>query len=269
MNKVIKAAIITAFATLSMTASATLLVNPAMSVQQLSTDSDDVVVGNVLSVEPRVVDRSFETSYQIAVSEAIKSNSGDYTPGKVFTMTLPGASLTTPPITQYVSAVPYMAKGEQVLLFLKKSNHPAPDSNTLSRSNQPVSLLPSSPKVVGWNQGSFTVFTNPQTGKKMVTRLNMEDYGLLNSPAAAEELVKSLETNQIKVIETKIARGKDTASQARVKDPLELTSKDSSQLNTEKAIQRAQVVKQLRQRGGVPAQDLESFKQDILQFSNQ
>ena len=252
---------------------ALIMTNPSMSLEQLTKSADDIVIGNVVSVEPRVVGKSFETSYQIQVSESLKSGNGSKSAaGNVITMTLPGAALTTPPLTQYVSGVPYMAKGENVLLFLKSSAKPEPEQLKGARSLKDVNvpLVPSSAKVVGWNQGRFSLVTDPSTGEKMVTRINLESYGMMNSGRDTAEILSSLESNRLKLVKREaLLRAADQASAARSKDPLEMTNKDAQNLKVEKSLQRGSAINEARERGGIPAQTLNSFKSDINKFVNQ
>lgn len=247
--------------------SALTMKNASMSLEQLTHESDDIVIGNVTTEEPRVIGRSFETAYKVEVSENLKSATGSLKPGKTFIMTLPGASLTTPPITQYVSGVPYMGKGEKVLLFLKNSKNAQP-SESAARASARLSTLPSSPKVIGWNQGRFSVFTNPETGKPVVARVNLENYGLLNSGADVNRLLEAAKTQQIKLIEQKIVRSADIAGDSRTKDPLEVTPADAKNLKVETAAQQGDVVKNMRQRGGLAVQDLDAFKREVQQYVN-
>ena len=252
---------------------ALIMTNPSMSLEQLTRSADDIVIGSVVAVEPRVIGKSFETSYQIQISENLKGGkSGKSAAGNVITMTLPGAALTTPPLTQYVSGVPYMAQGENVLLFLKSSAKPEPEQLKGSRSLKDVKvpLVPSSAKVVGWNQGRFSLVTDPSTGARMVTRINLESYGMMNSGRETAEILSSLESNRLKMVKRdSLLREKDQAGAARSKDPLEMTSRDAQSLKMEKSLQRGSAINEARERGGIPVQSLDSFKSDINKFVNQ
>ncbi len=241
--------------------------NPSISMEQMSKDADEIVIGNVLSVEPAANGGALETRYQIEIHENLKSKSGDMVPGKAMMFTLPGAALTSPPITQYVSGVPYLAKGEEVLLFLRNGK-PQP-AQTGRTATQPKSLLSASPKIIGWNQGRFSVLTNPSNGRKMVARINLENYGLMNSSKAMSQILDAVEAEQLPLIEQQVARSADIASEARVKDPLELTTADNKKLEIDRSLQKGAAMQAIRQRGGIAAQYLDEFKAQIQTYVNE
>lgn len=244
---------------------------PPKTVGDLTRQADDVIIGNVVSESPRVVGRSFETSYEIEISESLKSTSPGFGSGEKFVLTLPGAALTTPPITQYVTGVPYIGKGEEVLLFLQKSKREAPPQakSAASIKDVPVSLLASSPTIVGWNQGRFSIYSSPQSGAKMVTRVNFEDYGLINSGPKMKELMDSLRANRVKTLETRVVRAADQDDKAKAKDPLEVTNFDAKNIANQSALKHAEAFQKMRQGPGIPVQSLESLKAEIREHANE
>ena len=82
-------------------------------------------------------------------------------------------------------------------------------------------------------------------------------------------LQEAISQGSIKLTEQQIVRAADFAAEARDKDPLEVTGSDVNQFKVEEASQRAFTAQEMRQRGGIPAQDFEAFKQEIQSHINQ
>jgi len=241
---------------------------PALSLQQLANEADEIVMGNVVGQDTRVIKNAFETEFHVQVYENLKTRSGEMPAGKVISLTLPGGVLHDPPLTQYAMGQPSFYKGQEVALFLKA---PAATAALMqqARNGQPQSTLRSSYKIVGMNQGAFNVITQQGTGEKLVARISLEDYGIINSPEGVKEIEKSIAENKIRTAEGNVVRDADAASAARVKDPLELTNGDSKQLKLEKSLQTATLAKELRQRDGITVQKLDAFKNQVSTFATQ
>lgn len=247
--------------------------NPAQSVEQMSKDADEIVIGNVVTGETKLVGRHFETDYHVEVHENLKNTSANLPQGKTFTLTLPGGAMTTPPLTQYVSGVPYLAPGEEVFLFLRE---PADPQTVAGRSTSapPPATTPSGGKlsstynIIGWNQGRFNVLTRPGTGEKLVTRINLENYGLMNTSSEMRHVLNDIATSGIPLLDMQVARDEDLAAATRAKDPLEMTTTDTKKLKVEQAVQRAEGFKAIRQRGGIPVQNLDEFKAQVQAYAN-
>lgn len=255
------------FAMASSAAFALTQLTPALSLQQMANEADEIVMGNVVGQNTKVIKNAFETEFQVQVYENLKTTRGEMPPGKVISLTLPGGVLHDPPLTQYAMGQPSFYKGQEVALFLKA---PAATAAPLQAKNgQPQSTLRSSYKIVGMNQGVFNVITQQGTGEKVVARISLEDYGFINSPEGVKEIEKSIAENKVRTAEGNVVRDADAASSVRVKDPLELTNGDSNQLKLEKSLQTATLAKELRQRDGITVQKLDAFKNQVSTFTNQ
>ena len=97
----------------------------------------------------------------------------------------------------------------------------------------------------------------------------MENYGMVNSSLAMREIMSAVAAEKIPLIEQDVVRSADYARDARVKDPLELTSKDAKSIKMEASLETGAAVKAMRQRGGISAQYLDDFKSEVQQYSNQ
>ncbi len=240
---------------------------PAMSVQQMSREADEVIAGNVVSQNTRIVANSFETDYEIQVHENLKTTRGDLAPGRNFTITVPGGALQEPPLTQYVMGTAYLYKGEEVMLFLKQGSGKEARLPRNSVAAGQTSKLGSTYKVMGGNQGRFDIVTLKDSGKKVVTRFNLEEHGMANDSTAVREVMQSLAQKRLPFVMDQVARQKDTAAEARDKDPLEFTAADGKKLKVEQSLQKAETMKTLRSKTPI-VQDYDEFKAQVKSFVN-
>jgi len=244
---------------------------PALSVEEMTDTADEIVVGNVLKGETIIVGNHFETDYQIQVHENIKSTSGELQQGSNFTLTLPGGSIQNPPLTQYAMGVPYMYKGEEVFLFLQKGSGKKPaaegsKTRGAGAGGTAQSKLGDSYKVVGLNQGRFSVVTRKDNGEKLVTRVNMENYGVTNGSEEMREVMQAVADRSIPTVEKNVARLQDIADDVRSKDPLEVTTADGKKVKIERNAQKAEVLKAMRQRQALAVQKYSDFKSQVQTF---
>jgi hypothetical protein len=246
---------------------ALLKTRPPMDMQQLTKAADEIVVGTVLTEKTIIVGKRFETNYTVQVSDTLKSGTGSLAPGRQFTMTLPGGSLTTPPLTQYATGVPYMVKGEDVVLFLRQPTGAKAPTRAIDPRMQ--GNLQSSYSIVGWNEGRFSIFTDKDTGEKLVTRVNLEDFGLMNTSKDTQMLLQALKDKKLPTVRRALLNEKGSASATREKDPLELTGVDQTKLTVEQRQTQAQTILQQRQRKGIPAQTYDSFVEQVRRAANQ
>ncbi len=237
---------------------------PAISLEQMTKEADEIVVGNVISEEAKIVGGHFETDYQVQVHDSLKSNS-EISPGKTFTFTLAGGVLQEPPLTQYVMGSPYLFKGEEVFLFLQKGSGEQPEEPKSSRSTPSAkSNLGNTFKVMGWNQGRFSVVTRDQDGKKFVTRVNLENFGVTNGSDEMRQVMKAMAQGSIPTVNQPIVRPKDIAADTRSKDPLEFTGSDGKKIKVERNAQKAAALKEIRAGGkALPVQDFDEFKAQV------
>lgn len=235
-----------------------------MDVQQLTRSADEVLVGHVLEEETVAIGRRIETNYTIQVNENVKSRSRDMAPGQRFTLTLPGGSLESPPITQYVTGTPYLVEGEEVVLFLRR-----PDQRSATRAIDPSEEggLRNTYRVVGYNQGRFSVLRDQESGDRMVTRVNLSDFGLANTSKDMKRVLKGIEEQKLPVIRQSLLPQTGSAAATRAKDPLEVTPVDETALTVEQRQQRAEATKRQRQRKAIPVEAFDSFMQQVRQHA--
>lgn len=196
-----------------------------LSLEELTANSDVIVIGTCLSKKTDFVAGQFETRITLSTQEYLKGNMGPE-----ITITLPGGEINEPlPLGQYVTGIPQFITGEDVLLFLdtkaiqRKQKAIAEQmdkskSETFKRNLQ-KSSLPSSPDVVGYWQGKYTILTDPATGEKRVTRLRLESMGFVHE----DQLARQLYALVLKTQEQSPEKAKDL--EKRVKSLLESQGK--------------------------------------------
>lgn len=238
---------------------------PSISLEQMTREADEIVIGNVLSAETKIVGNHFETDYQIQVHDNLKNRSMGMSAGQTFTFTVPGGALQEPPISQYAMGVPYLYEGEEVFLFLRRGSGKQPKEMATRSPNANRSKLGDTYRVIGANQGHFSVVTRASDGQKFVTRVNLENFGLANTGPALRETIKSIEQGAIPTADRPIVRTKDLASDTRMKDPLEFTASDGRTIKAESYSQRAAENRALRSRV-IPVQELGQFRNEVQNF---
>ena len=168
--------------------------------EQLTNESDSVVIGVCKGKKAQFIGRMIETEYEVEVTERLKGKARKGS--ETISLTLPGGELTTPPITQSVSYTPVMYQGEEVALFLK-DNAPAQPASLKAKQN-PKSKLWSSPQVVGWAEGKFSVVTDKKTGKKRVARVIPEEYGWANEDQSIRRALKAIASGDAPMTEGEV-----------------------------------------------------------------
>jgi hypothetical protein len=233
-----------------------------LTLQQLAKNSEEVVIGKVKDKKTRAAGRHFETDYEVEVTEHLKGKS--LSTGKSVQMTVPGGVLTTPPLTQFVQYQPHMFVGEEVALFLKTSpvNLPA----HVKASAAANSKLATTPRVVGMNQGKFSVLTDEVDGKKKIVRLNLEDYAMVPGDEAAERTLKALARHELRTTTAPVVQLSIPKSGAESRDPLEVTN-STNPATYEKRASAVEAAKRIKARGAVPVQDLQEFKDQVRMFA--
>jgi hypothetical protein len=167
--------------------------------EELTKESDSVVIGVCKSKKAEFVGKIIETDYEIEVSERLKGK-GKGGPKETIVITVPGGELTTPPISQAVSHAPIMFLGEEVALFLKDTAPAAPTQQAAEKRN-PKSKLWTSPQVVGWAEGKFSVVTDKKSGKKRIARVVPEEYGWVNHDEAIRRAISSVASGDANLVE--------------------------------------------------------------------
>ncbi len=243
-----------------------------MTLKSLTEKSDAVVVGKCKSKKVEWVGKSLETSYDIEVQDTLKGNS--YKKGQALTVTVPGGELTTPPLTQYVEMVPMMYQGEDVALFIKdKAPEPSP---AVKAKVHPRSKVWSSPQVVGWYEGKFTVYSDKKDGRQKITRVDSERSGVIPQSRMLERLIRALANGDAKVAEGQLVEigdgvmttpdGKalfDRASKAAA----ELSADDGHGHGKKRATEAE--LDPLRPRKPLVVQDFEQFKAQVRNLAGQ
>lgn len=235
-----------------------------MPLDKLVALSDDIVVGKVKSKTVNVVDRHFETDYEVEISETLKGK--NYAPGKPMKMTVVGGNLTTPPLTQYVQGMPYMVQGETVALFVNRKPAKLQES---ARKRLGKSKLASTPRLVGMSQGKFSIITDEKTGKQKVTRFNLENYGLAPNDRALEKSLQAIETSKLRSVDAQILQetgnGKECDSPGCLSPHHGHPAKQSRNAKVNASGEEAAV--QAEQGGPIPVQDLQQFKDQVRKFA--
>ncbi|GIX45222.1 MAG: hypothetical protein KatS3mg130_1630 [Candidatus Sumerlaea sp.] len=221
--------------------------------QSLATKADTIVHGTCVGKEVGLANRLIFTTYKIKVQEPLKGkgvNSGD-----TMSLTLPGGSFSTPPVSQAALGMPAIVQDEEVVLFLKN-----PDPSTVKKATVPQ--LASSPQLVGWWQGKFTVFTDPADGRKKVTRINPERYGFIPRDDVLSTILRALANGELQT--------SDTSNLVDAGGGLKTTPEGLEMLNRavkisqgDQAASKAHAQKGPQQRNPVPAQTLDEFKASI------
>jgi hypothetical protein len=161
-----------------------------LSTSDLVKGADAICIGKCIKKSSRFVDHNIVTTVEIAVSEYIK---GDL--GKTITLAIIGGEIEEPlPLAQRVMGTPNFLEGEEVLLFLA-----APKKGARGLASDPKSLsfqLASSPDVVGWFQGKYTILTDSVTGQKKVANFNFENMQIVPNDEITRKLYSALENTR-------------------------------------------------------------------------
>jgi hypothetical protein len=239
--------------------------NNEMSLEQLTKNADEVVLGKVEGKSAGFVAGHIETTYDVSVGEQLKGKT--YRSGTKMQLTVMGGDLTTPPLSQYVQGQPLMYKGEDVALFVKTSApklSAAQQRAVSSLSTKTNSKLFSTPRVVGMQQGKFTVFTG-KDGRKMLTHINLEDRAMVPQAGLLDKTVQAIANGQVKTTAGPVVPV--TKSAAANADPLEQKPVDPSKLK--RVTDEKQAITELHSGDPFPVQDLEEFKSQVKQFSQE
>jgi hypothetical protein len=178
-----------------------------MTMPELVKSSDEIVIGVVEKSQGVWRNGRVETDTVIIVQEGLKGNKYSLGPGKKsmdrasaprVRMTTLGGTPPGSPLTQHVSFSPFFTEEEEVVLFLK---YPEADPAKRERAMAaaPDSKLITSPRITGYFQGKFSVFTDEASGQKRVARLNLDAFDVLPSDASHRAALRALATNRLGV----------------------------------------------------------------------
>jgi hypothetical protein len=244
-----------------------------MTLKSLTDNSDAVVVGKCKAKRVEWVGKSLETSYDVEIQDTLKGKK--YKAGEAISVTVPGGELTTPPLTQYVEMVPLMYQGEDVALFIKEKA-PEPSAEVKGRIH-PKSKVWTSPQVVGWYEGKFTVYQDKQ-GKQKITRIDTERSGVIPGSRTLEKLVRALANGEAKAAEGQLVEiGDGVKTTPEGKELFERASKAAADLNADDGHGHSRGKKPateaeldpLRPRKPLVVQDFEQFKAQVRKLAEQ
>ena len=121
----------------------------ALSLQDMTSQSDVIAIGNCVETKSVWVDRSLVTLATVSISESLKGNEGS-----TITVALPGGvdANRAVPIAMTYPGAPQITPGENVFLFLTNSGE-----------------VPGSYTVAGFSQGKFSIVTD-EDGEQTVAR---------------------------------------------------------------------------------------------------
>lgn len=244
-----------------------------MTLEQLTRAADAVVLGRCTGKSTRWVRGHIETDYEIVVSEKLKG-SKSFNPGATVHLTVMGGESTTPPITQYTELQVHMYKGEEVALFLRTT--PAGTEKARERAARIGSKLLTTPRVVGMNEGKFTVVVDETDGRRKLTRVNLENYGFMPQDMVLQRVLRAVARREVTVTDQPVVElggglvtspeGKALidAAAAGSKAPVSVAPAPD-----EKSDPGSQsVIRTIRRGSPIPLQDLEEFKNQVRQFAN-
>lgn len=158
--------------------SAQCLLDGPPTLERLVQSSDLIVLGEVTGVQSAFVNRRVETTYHVRVDEHLLGSGP-----KEIDLTLLGGAVEDPlPVAMVFDGMVVMSEGQDVLLFLRQVDPPAPA--LLAPAAQPVALsAPRSLRPVMDSEGVYTVLTAPDSGERYVTRLAFSSRGAFVTPA--------------------------------------------------------------------------------------
>ncbi|MGI8906534.1 MAG: hypothetical protein ACR2IE_08600 [Candidatus Sumerlaeaceae bacterium] len=236
-----------------------------LSLEALTKQSDEIVIGKVKSKSTHVVGRHIETDYEVDVVESLKGTSRV---GSQVEMTVIGGALTSPPLTQFVEAQPLMIRGEDVALFLRTSP-PKLTKHQTSRLSEvdAKSKLLRTPRVVGMNQGKFSIITDKQ-GRRKVTKINLEERGIMPEDTVLSKTLSAIGSGRIRTTARPVvpASAPSTSTDDK-RDPLERTNTDAKKLK--RGLNSEQTLHSVDSSGPIPVQDFDEFRQQIKSFTQQ
>ncbi len=158
------------------------LVRP-LGLEDLVQGSDAVIVANCVEKKTSVKNGNIVTSYKLKVQEQWKGSVTLSSAGELEFEEL-GGFIPKLGLTQHVGGMANLTEGEDVLLF---AHVPAPQSAApalqgVPEGTQPT-ISPSSIRIVGRQQGRFTVVRHPETGAQMVSPVAVQSMpGSVRSP---------------------------------------------------------------------------------------
>jgi len=166
-------------------------------------NSDVIVRGTCVDTATTFSNRHFVTTYKIAVRKYLKA------PGKMSVETHPvilvsqvGGRVSRPiPIEESSPETAVIYAGEDVVLFLRSPESIPAAIRTNYQKHVAEGRLQPSPLMTNYQLttayiSKLSVIRDRKTGAEMVTRLNLDRYGILPSEEAQRKYVEALQSNQ-------------------------------------------------------------------------
>ncbi|MCX7019135.1 MAG: hypothetical protein WCK47_01220 [bacterium] len=237
-----------------------------MNLEQLTLNSDSIVIGTVKSKKVSVVDRHFETDYEIEVSEQLKGDGKG--PGQKFVLTTPGGEITTPPLGMFVQLQTHMFAGEEVALFLNEK--PRQISPEMAAQIRGDTKLLTTPRVVGSYEGKFSIITSPSDGRKKIMRYSLEKLGYVPNDKTMQRVLRAVASGDLPSTSAPVidlGGGLFTTPQGKA-----MLDKAVSESGTGKIDRKAsdeQIINSLKRSSAVNVQDLDEFRSQVQTFEKQ
>ncbi|MCE5229706.1 hypothetical protein LLG95_08935 [bacterium] len=149
----------------------------AQSIKRLGLDemaqkADNIFVATCTEKKVVFQNGSYVTKYKMKVAENWKGQAKVDKQG-LLEMEEMGGSVQTPmPLTSYAQGMANFAEQEEVLLFTQQPTF----NPKLQALNQRPAVSPTSPRILGRDQGRFTVVRHPETGERLVSRTGAEPF---------------------------------------------------------------------------------------------
>lgn len=151
-----------------------------LGLDELVDKSDNIFVATCAEKSVAFKNGAMVTKYKLKVSENLK---GQAKTGKDGTMEMEEIGGVSPkpyfPVTSYIRGMANIAPREEVLLFTANPTF----NPKLQALNTKTAVSTSSPRIVGRDQGRFTIVRHPETGERLVSSVALEPLpGALHTP---------------------------------------------------------------------------------------
>lgn len=244
---------------------------PELTLEKLATRADSIVLGKVVSKKAVWIDSHIETQYDVKVEEQWKGGGKralGTDAGQTFRLAVMGGETTSPPIAHYAPMQASMIAGEEVALFLDTK----PRGSDMERATSIASGsgVLSGPRIIGMNQGKFSVFTDKATGKRRIARVDIEDRGMVPQDVTMGRLLSAVANREVAVAEKNVVELgggiKTTAVGADLLKQAGATTSATVAAAAAKSAAGRMVPPQMR---AVAVQDLSEFKTLVTKFSGE
>lgn len=144
-----------------------------------------------------------------------------------------------------------MFTGENVALFLNEK--PLQLTTEQKPGVSPASGLITMPRVLGMNQGKFTLFTDKVDGTRKVTRVSMEQFGYVHDDEQMERIVTAVASHQARITPGSVVQSGGATN-----------SRQTEEIKAAVMAKRNEAVSSVLSRNsGITVQDLNEFKEQV------